>query len=86
MTAVAIPLSRVRLLALAGAALGATIVLAIAWALLSPAVEPAFGALAIPALAGPIAHPRIDSHPFTRYLLIGILTASFVLLLSWMAR
>jgi hypothetical protein len=79
-------LRRVRLLALAGAALGATITLAAAWALLAPDIEPAFGALAVPALVGPIVHPRLAPRPFIRYLLIGVVTASFVLLLSWMAR
>lgn len=75
-------LSRIRLLAFAGASTGMAVVLIAAWTLFVHDVEPALATLAIPALAGPILQPGSPSGVFSRYILIGACASTAAILLG----
>ena len=74
--------ARVRMLAFAGAASGAAIALAVAWTFFVHDVEPALAVLALPALVGPILHPRSTSGLFVSYMLFGMIASTITLLLG----
>lgn len=75
-------LSRIRLVAFAGALFGSALVLIAAWMLLHGDVEPGLGALALPALAGPILHPRFSPSLFVRYMCVGMVASTGAIVLG----